>query len=536
MAVEPQVQQFIDFIRDEMPRRIKTNPNNLPNAEKLLVSVSGTLEVIYKTLAELDIAKKSDLVKDILTLLDQVADQTLVANTTYEIGEYTNTLNLLMPDPVPGGTTVTLAVPLLVEAPVGDINISFPVAKPLFGSIPSLPLKSTLYPLPGDRIVFIYEASASRWMVYKTVGRYYREMYVVSDSAANPDLDPSFFHRIISKATDGYQLIIPNRTVDLDEVGQTEFFDNQFRIKNSTNPTKKIAFNGSGITAGQTRLVTVPDYDVDLGNVAQEASTSTNGYLTSTDWNTFNNKEQGGYITVSSNFTAEVGKKYRTVHGLSSAITITPPATTVDGAYFTVFYTYMTSTGSVTCTNPTISAGPKDIWQEYEYTYDATAGGWLPLRKSLGPIVPTGSSFQLVNPTTPDAKFIIQAPTSSGLYTLTMPNADVDLGDMAKVSNQRYQFVSNPDSTYTVPASAVTATGRTIIELSNNSLTSITINTATGTDKVAGDSVNISITGTYAAQELFGSGVTLEGDLTFSYQYQTKTLVYKGSNTWKVVG
>ncbi|HNJ86806.1 MAG TPA: hypothetical protein PKU92_09505, partial [Agitococcus sp.] len=61
MAVEPQVQQFIDFIRDEMPRRIKTNPNDLPNAEKLLVSVSGTLEVIYKTLAELDIAIKSDV-------------------------------------------------------------------------------------------------------------------------------------------------------------------------------------------------------------------------------------------------------------------------------------------------------------------------------------------------------------------------------------------------------------------------------------------------------------------------------------------
>ena len=33
-----------------------------------------------------------------------------------------------------------------------------------------------------------------------------------------------------------------------------------------------------------------------------------------------------------------------------------------------------------------------------------------------------------------------------------------------------------------------------------------------------------------------GSGVTLNGDLTFSYQYQTKTLIYKGSNTWKVVG
>jgi hypothetical protein len=106
------------------------------------------------------------------------------------------------------------------------------------------------------------------------------------------------------------------------------------------------------------------------------------------------------------------------------------------------------------------------------------------------------------------------------------------------IANSRYQFVSDSGSTYIVPASAVTENGRTIIELSNNSLTSITINTATGTGKTAGDSVNISITGTYAAQvlEASGAGVTLQGDLTFSYQHQTKTLVYKGTNTWKVVG
>lgn len=104
------------------------------------------------------------------------------------------------------------------------------------------------------------------------------------------------------------------------------------------------------------------------------------------------------------------------------------------------------------------------------------------------------------------------------------------------LSNQRYTFLSDTNTTYTVPASAVTENGRIIIELSNNSLTSITINAATATGKVTGDSVNISITGTYAAQVLVADGVTLQGDLTFSYQYQTKTLVYKGSNTWKVVG
>lgn len=91
MAVEPQVQQFIDFIRDEMPRRIKTNPNNLPDAQKLLVSVSGTLEVIYKTLAELDIAIKSDVDTE---LSNKEPSITAGSNTQYWRGDKTfQTLN-----------------------------------------------------------------------------------------------------------------------------------------------------------------------------------------------------------------------------------------------------------------------------------------------------------------------------------------------------------------------------------------------------------------------------------------------------------
>ncbi len=106
----------------------------------------------------------------------------------------------------------------------------------------------------------------------------------------------------------------------------------------------------------------------------------------------------------------------------------------------------------------------------------------------------------------------------------------------ATIANQRYQFVSDANATYIIPASAVTENGRTIIELSNNSLTSITVDAATATGKTVGDSVYVSITGTYAAQALVESGVTLQGDKTFSYQHQTKCLIFKGSNTWKVVG
>ena len=124
--------------------------------------------------------------------------------------------------------------------------------------------------------------------------------------------------------------------------------------------------------------------------------------------------------------------------------------------------------------------------------------------------------------------------TTSGMSSyLTTANAATTY---TSISNSRYQFVSNTGTTYTVPASAITSNGNTIIELSNNSLTSITINTSTATGKTAGDSVTIHITGTYAAQLLVASGVTLNGTLAFSANAKIKTLIYRGSNTWTVLG
>ena len=135
----------------------------------------------------------------------------------------------------------------------------------------------------------------------------------------------------------------------------------------------------------------------------------------------------------------------------------------------------------------------------------------------------------------------------SGLSLVTnaaISASDSVLGALGKLqkqvtdilTNQRYVFVTDPNTTYTVPASAVTANGNTIIELSNNSLTSITVNPSTATGKTAGDSVTIHITGTYAAQLLVASGVTLNGTLAFSANAKIKTLIYRGSNTWTVLG
>jgi len=127
---------------------------------------------------------------------------------------------------------------------------------------------------------------------------------------------------------------------------------------------------------------------------------------------------------------------------------------------------------------------------------------------------------------------LLSASTAASTY-LTTATAETTY---TSIANSRYQFVSNSGTTYTVPASAITANGNTIINLSNNSLTSITIDAATATGKTSGDSVTLSMTGTYGAQTLVADGVTLNGTLAFSANAKIKTLIYRGSNVWTVLG
>lgn len=50
--------------------------------------------------------------------------------------------------------------------------------------------------------------------------------------------------------------------------GSTEFSDADFRIEDDVDDTKKIAFQASGIATGTTRTITMPNTDVDLGDIA----------------------------------------------------------------------------------------------------------------------------------------------------------------------------------------------------------------------------------------------------------------------------
>jgi hypothetical protein len=60
----------------------------------------------------------------------------------------------------------------------------------------------------------------------------------------------------------------------------TEYADNAFAIKDNGDATKKVAFQCSGITAGNTRTLTVPNYDGTLATLAG-TETFTNKTLTS---------------------------------------------------------------------------------------------------------------------------------------------------------------------------------------------------------------------------------------------------------------
>jgi len=71
-------------------------------------------------------------------------------------------------------------------------------------------------------------------------------------------------------------------------VASTEFGDNSFRIFDNVDSSKNIAFEASGITAGNTRIMTIPDFDGTLATIAG-TETLTNKTLTTPTISDFTN-------------------------------------------------------------------------------------------------------------------------------------------------------------------------------------------------------------------------------------------------------
>ncbi len=105
------------------------------------------------------------------------------------------------------------------------------------------------------------------------------------------------------------------------------------------------------------------------------------------------------------------------------------------------------------------------------------------------------------------------------------------------IANSRFTLETITGTTYTLAANKVTSNGRYILEFSDNEITSLTLPTPTSLSVTTGDSVQVRITGTYAAQTLVeGSGATIEGSAAFNAQWHTKSLIAKSSTVWAVVG
>ena len=125
--------------------------------------------------------------------------------------------------------------------------------------------------------------------------------------------------------------------------------------------------------------------------------------------------------------------------------------------------------------------------------------------------------------------------TQSGMSSyLTTSSASSTYGTIA---NSRFVLETIADTTYTLAVNKVTSNGRYVLEFSDNAFTSLTLPTPTSLGVTTGDSVQVRITGTYAAQTLVaGSGATIEGTEAFNAQWHTKTLIAKSSTVWSVVG
>jgi hypothetical protein len=61
--------------------------------------------------------------------------------------------------------------------------------------------------------------------------------------------------------------------------GGSDFSDSTFRISDNTTSTKKIAFEASGISASTTRTITMPDEDINLGNLVKTTGDTMSGAL-----------------------------------------------------------------------------------------------------------------------------------------------------------------------------------------------------------------------------------------------------------------
>ncbi len=103
-------------------------------------------------------------------------------------------------------------------------------------------------------------------------GRYYTETELFSDTNGSSGArlvkgDNKSYTNISGLSTFTMQDFLDRIDAALSSAGSDEFSDDVFRIIDDVDPTKKIAFQASAITASTTRTVSMPDANVNLADV-----------------------------------------------------------------------------------------------------------------------------------------------------------------------------------------------------------------------------------------------------------------------------
>lgn len=125
-----------------------------------------------------------------------------------------------------------------------------------------------------DNLVTLQDGSDISASLHHHDGRYYTETEIGGSGASSgSDLvgdDNTYSNFTPAAAT--VKGALSGIDTALATAGGTEFADDEFRVTGSADATKKIALEADGITTATTRTITMPDANVDLGDIAQNAS------------------------------------------------------------------------------------------------------------------------------------------------------------------------------------------------------------------------------------------------------------------------
>lgn len=230
-----------------------------------------------------------DFANDIVYIPNSTSTFTLEAGTVYLLGDYiTNTygnLNLQLP-PLTTSTIIEIQLANSLQQ-VGQVNLIPNGADLVFGVNAPADVKAVALLLPGC-IVRLYLSAVYGWIPYVTYGANVPQLFIRPQAAT----DYAARHILISEATTPRQVILPDSDLYLNEVVSSVSYnpttadlaiikvdssstpvnigtisDNVLRIQSAGNTGKQMGFDCSTIAPGQTRIITMPNVNVDLGKL-----------------------------------------------------------------------------------------------------------------------------------------------------------------------------------------------------------------------------------------------------------------------------